>query len=1041
MEFDALKKEAKNEWQKIRNSDKPQILIGAATCGKAAGALEVLEAFKRELSECKIEASLTEVGCLGPCCLEPMVGISKPKQSSVIYGNVQPENVARLVKEWLQGQNPCSDLAIGALGDEPLDGMPKFFDHPMLAPQVRIVLKNCGWIDPTDIRQYIANDGYAGIENALKMKPEQVIAEVLEAGLRGRGGAGFPTGKKWQLCRNVKSDKKYMICNADEGDPGAFMNRSLLEGDTHAVLEGLLIAGYAIGATEAYIYIRAEYPLAIERLIRAIAQMKDAGLLGENILASDFSYDITIKEGAGAFVCGEETALIGSIEGKRGMPQTRPPFPAVSGLFGKPTIINNVETLGTLPHILRNGAGWYNQYGTEGSKGTKTFALAGKVQRTGLIEVPIGITLREIVYDVGGGIPDGKKFKAVQTGGPSGGCLPSQYLDSPVDYQSLIAAGSIMGSGGMIVMDEDTCAVDLAHYFLSFTQNESCGKCVPCRVGTKRMLEILEKIKNGLGTLEDIEILESIAETVKLGSLCGLGQSAPNTVLTTLRYFRDEYEAHIKYKQCPAVVCQTITFTPCKYKCPVDTDIPAFLARISHGEYHEAFEIIGEKNPFPIVTGLVCPHPCESRCHSAESGSGSISVRALKRFVSDKELETQFQPKPKAKQIYSEKVAVIGAGPAGMTAAFDLTLAGYGVTIFEKESYAGGMMEAAIPRYRLPQHYLKTEIEAIKHVGVEIKTGVHIGRDITMQELFEQDFKAVLVAAGAHRSMKLNIPEENVEGVIDGLEFLKAVNRDEEIKLGERVGIIGGGNVAIDTARTAWRQGKKVTIIYRRTRDEMPAFAEEIDEAFFEEIDFKFLTAPLRVITKNGKMIGLECIKMELGPVDESGRRRPIPIEGSNFTIELDTLLTAIGERPDISFIPEISGIKFTKWETLAVNPETLATNIDGIFAAGDVVSGPSTVVDCIAQGKLAAQSIGKYLRGENLQLEYEITDPSVYVEPVKLSEEEIEEMANIKRPEMPCLSLKKRVQNFDQVELGYEEATAIKEAKRCLRCDLREKH
>ncbi|MFQ5770570.1 MAG: NADH-ubiquinone oxidoreductase-F iron-sulfur binding region domain-containing protein, partial [bacterium] len=717
MKFDILKEEAKNEWQQICNSGKPRILVGAATCGRAAGAPAVIAAFKKTLANGKIDANLIEVGCLGPCCLEPMVSISKPQQVPIVYGNVKPEEVQRLVNEWLLGQNPCSDLALGRLGEEPLNGIPKFYEHPMLAPQVRIVLKNCGWIDPTDIKQYLANEGYTGFEKALQMSPEKVIAEVLQSGLRGRGGAGFPTGKKWQICRQVKSVQKYMICNADEGDPGAFMNRSLLEGDPHAVLEGLLIAGYAIGATEAYIYIRAEYPLAIQRLKLAISQMWEAGLLGENILDSNFNFNISIKEGAGAFVCGEETALIGSIEGKRGMPNTRPPFPAVSGLHGKPTIINNVETLGTLPHILRNGAEWYAQYGTRGSKGTKTFALAGKVQRTGLIEVPIGITLREIVYDVGGGIPNGKAFKAVQTGGPSGGCLPSRYLDSPVDYESLVAAGSIMGSGGMIVMDENTCAVDLAHYFLSFTQNESCGKCVPCRVGTKRMLEILDKIKSGLGTLEDLDMLESMAETVKSGSLCGLGQTAPNTVLTTLRYFRKEYEAHIKYKQCPAVVCQKITFTPCKYKCPIDTDIPAFLAHISRNEYHQAFEVIRKTNPFPIVTGLICHHPCEDRCRSAEAGGGPISIKALKRFVNDKELEGDFHPRTKAKRLFQEKIVIIGAGPIGVEFAYFFNEFGTEVHLVE-------MMPHILP---VEDEEISSELEkSFTKLGIKLYTGTKV---------------------------------------------------------------------------------------------------------------------------------------------------------------------------------------------------------------------------------------------------------------------------------------------------------------------------
>jgi NADH:ubiquinone oxidoreductase subunit F (NADH-binding)/NAD-dependent dihydropyrimidine dehydrogenase PreA subunit len=426
----------------------------------------------------------------------------------------------------------------------------------MLKPQVRIVLRNCGLIDPEDIDHYLAHDGYLGLQKALDKGPEGVIAEVKEAGLRGRGGAGFPTFKKWEICRNAPGDVKYMICNADEGDPGAFMNRSLIEGDPHAVLEGMLIAAQAIGATHGYIYIRAEYPLAIVRLRKALAQMREYGLLGRNILGTGFSFDITIKEGAGAFVCGEETALIASIEGKRGMPRSRPPFPAIAGLHGKPTIINNVETLGTLPNILRHGAAWYRQYGTQGSHGTKTFSLVGKVRRSGLIEVPLGMSLRQIIFDIGGGTR--KPFKAVQTGGPSGGCLSSEFLDMPVDYESLTSAGSIMGSGGLIIMDEDTCVVDVARYFLDFTQKESCGKCTPCRVGSRHMVEILETITRGDGKPEDLLKLQVLGETVKRGSLCGLGQTAPNPVLTTLRYFRSEYLEHVTDKFCPAAVCREL---------------------------------------------------------------------------------------------------------------------------------------------------------------------------------------------------------------------------------------------------------------------------------------------------------------------------------------------------------------------------------------------------------------------------------------------------------------------------------------------------
>jgi NADH-quinone oxidoreductase subunit F len=567
--FNTIRVEATAEWSALQHSAVPLIYIGAATCGVAAGALDVSAAVRDALEKHHVDARVIHVGCIGPCYLEPLMDISLPGAPRVSYANVTPEKAARIIENMYLRDDPGVEFAVGhfgANGNASHLGLPKFFDLPMLRSQVRLVLRNCGFIDPESIDHYIANDGYVGIEKAIAMGPQAVIGEVREAGLRGRGGAGFPTHKKWEVCRNAAGDTKYIICNCSEGDPGAFMNRSLIESDPHCVLEGLLIAGYAIGATHGYVYINSDYKLAIARLKRGIAQMQEYGLLGEDVLGSGFHFDITVKEGGGAFVCGEETALIASIEGRRGMPRSRPPFPAISGLHQKPTIINNVETLGTLPNILRNGSAWYKQFGSQGNYGTKTFSLTGKVRRPGLIEVPLGIKLREIIYGIGGG--SWKPFKAVQTGGPSGGCLSEEYLDLPVEYESMANAGSIMGSGGMIVLDEDTCAVDLALYFLQFTQAESCGKCAPCRVGTWHMVTLLENMSKGKSRPEDLSRLQVLGDTVRRTSLCGLGQTAPNPALTTLRHFRNEYLQHAKEGFCSAAVCkELVTYAIDPQKC------------------------------------------------------------------------------------------------------------------------------------------------------------------------------------------------------------------------------------------------------------------------------------------------------------------------------------------------------------------------------------------------------------------------------------------------------------------------------------------
>ena len=558
--FKELQQQARAEWEQFSQPSRPRVLIGSATCGRAAGSLEVLRAFETELEKrgLKAEMDVVEVGCLGMCYAEVLVEIRGRDGKRVLYHGVDPRQVPRLVESHLVRGEPLLTRALAVMDGTSLDGVPSFDQMPMIRNQVRVVLRNCGVIDPANLNHYIARGGYSGLERALQMSCEEVIEEVKASGVRGRGGAGFPTGLKWQFARKSPGDVKYVICNADEGDPGAFMDRSVLEGDPHAVLEGLAISGYAIGASTGYVYCRAEYPLAVERIQGAIAQMRENRLLGKNILGSDFSFDIQLKKGAGAFVCGEETALMQSIEGRRGMPRSRPPYPAVAGLFGKPTNINNVETLAAVSAILEKGAAWYAAYGTEKSRGTKTFALAGKINRTGLIEVPMGIPLRTVIEEIGGGVLAGKKFKAVQTGGPSGGCIPARHMDIPVDYEHLAEVGSIMGSGGMVVMDEGSCMVDVARYFLTFTENESCGKCVPCRMGTQHLLRMLTDIAEGHGTSEQIETMKKISDTMMKASLCGLGQTAPNPVLTTLRYFEDEYRAHVENRKCPAGVCREI---------------------------------------------------------------------------------------------------------------------------------------------------------------------------------------------------------------------------------------------------------------------------------------------------------------------------------------------------------------------------------------------------------------------------------------------------------------------------------------------------
>lgn len=1010
---------------------RPSLILSAGTCGLARGADEVIRAAERY----KLERGLGEqfeikiTGCHGFCESEPNA-IIRREDKSVFYQKLRASDLEQVIEQTVLKGEVIKEL----LWVDPSNGerYERLEDIPFYKKQNRLLLGNNPLVNPTDINDYILLRGYEALRRVLKeWAPERVIEVIKEAGLRGRGGAGFPTGRKWEICRKNKGDIKYVICNADEGDPGAYMDRSLLEGNPHAVLEGMIIGAYAIGANEGIIYCRNEYPLAIKHINIAIKQAYEKGLLGRSILGSDFRFDIRLVRGAGAFVCGEETALIASIEGDTGRPRSRPPFPAERGLWGRPTNVNNVETWANVPLIINNGAEWYKSIGTDTSKGTKIFSLVGKIRNTGLVEVPMGITLREIIYDVGGGIINDRKFKAVQTGGPSGGCIPVDFLDLPVDYESLTKVGSIMGSGGMIVMDEGTCMVDVARYFLNFTQQESCGKCPSCRLGTKQILGILNRITEGRGREGDIEMLESLGKNTKLASLCGLGQTAPNPVLSTIRYFRKEYEDHIKKKRCDAVACREIVSSPCQHVCPIGTEASVYIAYIARGMFREAYDVIAKDNPLPGVVARVCSRPCESKCRAGESGE-AIEIRGLKRVVTDWAMENKvpFRHSEK-KEDTGMKVAVIGSGPAGLAAAYYLRLKGHKVKIYEAADKLGGMLYLGIPEYRLPREILEYDINNLMSVGIDYETGVKLGKDISVDELFKEGYKAILIAIGAYKSLKLGLEGEEAEGVYGGMEFLKNLHTGAGVSIGKRVVVVGGGNSAIDAARVAKRLGSEVKILYRRTIAEMPAFKEEVDNAIKEGVGIEFLAAPVKIIVRDNKVVGLECIRMMLGSVDESGRRRPVAIKGSEFKLDVDTLIVAISEEPEVEFAKD--WIKVSRWNTIDVEEGTLKTSYPGIFAAGDVTRGPSTVIEAIRDGKLAAESIDAYLNGRSWEIEYKVTRPSVYIEPLKMTEEEASELVH---KSMPELTLAEREGNFKEVEIGYKNEDAMIEAKRCLRCE-----
>lgn len=1017
-ELESIQKDLYNEYSDIK---KDRIIIGMGTCGIAAGAEEILTAVKKEIKKLglnNLEISIT--GCLGICAEEPIMEI-RTDNKRFIYGNLNPEKARAVLKSHLVEGNIINRWLIDQNSD--------FFNK-----QERIVLRNCGNINPENIEETIANSGYLGLAETLKnFSPAEVIKIIKDAKLRGRGGAGFPTGLKWEIAAKSNDREKYVICNADEGDPGAFMDRSILEGDPHRLLEGMAIAGYAIGASIGFIYCRAEYPLAIKRLKNAIKEAEEMGLLGENILESGYDFKINIRLGAGAFVCGEETSLIASIEGKRGEPRSKPPFPVESGLFGKATVINNVETLSNVPEIMRNGSEWFKSIGTEASPGTKVFALAGKIKTNGLVEVPMGTTPGEIIFDICGGLEKDAEFKAAQTGGPSGGCIPIEHLNVPIDYDSLKELGTIMGSGGLIVMDEQTCMVDLAKYFIDFCKDESCGQCTSCRIGTTRMLEILEKISEGRGEKKDIDLLLEMGEVIKDSSFCGLGQSAPNPVLSTIRYFKDEYLDHIENHHCDSSVCASLFTSPCQNACPANVDIPLYIDSIRQGDYKRAYQIIQSENPLVLVCGRVCYNLCENACNR-DGIDESLAIRELKRFASDYLLKDEGGfPIPEVEAEIDKKIAIIGSGPSGLTAAFYLRKKGYQVTIFEAETEVGGMLALGIPEYRLPKDLLNEEIGVLTAMGVEIVVNTKVGEDILIEDLREEGFWAVYMAVGAQKDRQLNIEgSEGVEGYYSALDVLKDLNQGHEFDFKDKkISVIGGGNAAIDTARNMIRLGAdEVNIIYRRSKSDMPAHKDEIKEAEYEKVNIYSQLNPHRIHSENNKVIKLECSKVKGGKFDKSGRRKPVEIEDSKVMIDTDIVISAVGQEVEEYFNNGKFEVKLTN-DNLIKTEEDFSTNIDWIFAGGDCVSGPSTVVESIQQGKKAASEIDKYLGGNGIVVNKEEVE-RIISGPI------LEEQKS--RIKMPTILLSERKRGFKEVEKGYSLDQAVEEASRCLRCDVKEK-
>src|SRR5271157_3809229 len=1022
----------------------PRLAVGMGTCGRGNGAEEVFHALNEAIQRNGLDVQLTGVGCFGGCYQEPLVNVRLPGYPLLMLRHVQVNDAARIL-EGIATQTIPPDLVYCKIEEwdhitahvsygQGYPDIPSWNAVSFYKGQKKIVLRNCGLINPEDIEEYIAVGGYQALYKVLiDGRPETVIEQIKASKLRGRGGAGFLTGNKWDFLAKAKADVKYIICNADEGDPGAYMNRNEIEGDPHSLLEGMIIGAYAMGATEGIVYVRAEYPLAVRRLNRAIEQARESGLLGKNILDRGFNFDIQLVQGAGAFVCGEETALIASLEGFAGRPHPRPPFPAQKGLYGKPTNINNVETWCNVAPIVTRGPAWFAETGSVKSPGTKVISLVGKIQNTGLVEMPLGTPLKTFIYDIGEGAVSGRRVKAVQTGGPSGGCIPVEMFDTPVDYESLAQLGSIMGSGGMVVLDEDNCMVDVARFFVEFTHSESCGKCVPCRVGLNKALRILNSITAGGGTAEDMGLLDELGRMIRESSLCGLGQSAPNPVLTTIRHFRKEYEDHIVAHRCRAGVCQELALSPCENSCPLRMNIPRFLELYSEGRLDDAFESVILDNPLPASTGRVCQHPCDNRCRR-QSFDEVVNMREVHRLIADSIYQSD-RFGAMLKRVLNRKlaptgrkIAVAGSGPTGLTAAFYLAMLGHDVTVFEERSEAGGMLRFAIPEYRLPKSVLRRELDLIEGMGVKMEFNTRVGVDLSLDELASR-FDAVFLSIGTWKESGIRLPGTELKGVYPALPFLEAAAKQEKMPIGARVTVIGGGNAAIDSARSAVRMGASVTILYRRERKDMPAIDEEIQAAEEEGVRIVFLAAPHRIVgDAKGNVKAIEIVKTRLGEYDNSGRRKPI-LTDEVRRFDCDSVILAVGETFDKDFC-RASGLELKEEGTIVADRFSYETSRPNIYAGGDLITGASNVSSAMGCGKQAAQNIDLGLMGEQRwdrlfpEFEYSHHAPA--------------EPSLIHRHVGRYVSVEARVRSQQEVVDGLNTQEALEECRRCLRCDVK---